>query len=87
MLVLNGVPAPQTVFPVLAEDGMFELRALVDRSVVEFFVAKGRAVLTKRAYPPEGQATVRVFASHNASSSARAPAPRIEAHDMGCGWM
>ena len=85
MLVLNGVLAPQTVFPVLAEDGVFELRALVDRSVVEFFVAKGRAVVTKRVYPPEGQANVRVFASRTATGTV--PAPHIEAYDMDCGWI
>ena len=84
MLVVNGLPSPQTAFPVMASDGVLEVRALVDRSVVEFFVAKGRAVLTKRAYPPEGQATVRVFSG--AAAAGTVEQPRIEAFDMGCGW-
>ena len=67
-------------FPLAPGATTVELRALVDRSSVEFFVAGGRAALTVRSYPAAGATGAYIAAS------ADAVAASVLAHEMGCGW-
>ena len=72
--------SPSCSFVLLPTETSLTVRALVDRSVVEFFVAGGRAVLTERAYPLPGEAGVELAAD------ADAVVERAAVHEMGCGW-
>jgi sucrose-6-phosphate hydrolase SacC (GH32 family) len=68
-------------FPLAPGATSLEVRALVDRSVVEFFVADGRADVTSRVFPAPGADGAWV------SASTAAVAKTIVAHEMGCGWV
>ena len=67
-------------FPVLPREGTLNMRVLVDRSIAEFFVAEGRAVVTRRAYPLAGENGIELAAD------APAVVAKVVAHEMGCGW-
>ena len=66
-------------FPLLSGETSVEVRVMVDRSIVEFFVARGRATDTVRAYPVTSPG-VAVFSKGHATEV------RVEASEMGCGW-
>ena len=69
-----------------AERGRLKVRALVDRSVVEWFVGDGRAVQTQRAYPEEGDDGVQLAVSPDAPGGA-VLIRRAVVYEMGCGWV
>ena len=70
-------------------ESSLELRLLVDRSVVEAFVAGGRAVATARDYPAVEEVAARLWAAGAASESGAAGGALVQsaqAWSMGCGW-
>ena len=66
-------------FPLLPNETSVTVRVMVDRSIVEFFAAKGRATDTIRAYPVTSQGVSLVSKGHTVQA-------RVEAFEMGCGW-
>lgn len=58
-----------------------EVRVLVDRSITEWFVGRGRLAVSRRVYPPEGYTNAFV------SASAAITVASVEAYDMACGWV
>ena len=76
-----GGNSNKTTFPILAGERTLELRALVDRSIVEWFVGGGRAVKTDRAYLEGSHAAVFCSGGGGVTSV------DVTAFDMGCGWV
>ena len=66
-------------FDVPAGETSVRVRALIDRSIVEFFAGNGRAVFTARTYPRPGSDRITVSSSTGASVS-------VAVYEMGCGW-
>jgi sucrose-6-phosphate hydrolase SacC (GH32 family) len=67
-------------FPILSGERTLEVRVLVDRSIAEFFVAQGRAVVTRRAYPLPGEDGIELAAD------AAVVVEKATVYEMGCGW-
>lgn len=65
-----------------SDQNTLTLRALVDRSAIEWFSGGGRAVQTVRAYPEAAHSQVTVELSGGQSVELR----RVVSHEMGCGW-
>jgi sucrose-6-phosphate hydrolase SacC (GH32 family) len=77
----NVAPTPwRNPFPVLPEEKTVSLRALVDRSIVEFVLANGRSAFTARGYPTASQTGVQLLADKAIKVT------NVTAHEMGCGW-
>lgn len=68
-------------FSLEASEHELEVRVLVDRSITEWFVGRGRLVVSRRVYPPLGCTGAFV------SASAAITVASVEAYDMGCGWV
>lgn len=75
----NGKASHATAeFSLLAAEATLDVRALVDRSVAEFFVAGGRAVFTE---------TVETYADTYISlASSTGASASVAVFSMGCGW-
>lgn len=80
-VVTGGVSPTNSVQFALLEGEDLEIRVLVDRSIVEFFVMKGRAAFTTRAYPTLSQNGLKLW------SGSRLKASKLAAWEMGCGWI
>jgi sucrose-6-phosphate hydrolase SacC (GH32 family) len=60
---------------------LLQVRVLVDRSIVEFFIANGRKAFTARSYPQRSQSAARI-------TNLVAPlSVGVAAWEMGCGWV
>jgi sucrose-6-phosphate hydrolase SacC (GH32 family) len=68
-------------FTLEKEETELEVRVLVDRSITEWFVGRGRMAVSRRVYPPAGSPGAFV------SASAAITMASAEAHDMACGWV
>lgn len=77
----NVAPTNASPFAILAGETALSLRVLVDRSIVEWFIADGRSAFTARHYPARSDTGVLVTADAAATVSG------VAAWDMGCGWM
>ena len=68
-------------FTLEKEETELEVRVLVDRSITEWFVGRGRMAVSRRVYPPGGCTGAFV------SASATLTVASVEAYDMACGWV
>merc|ERR1712151_120514 len=68
-------------FPILPGETSLDVRILVDRSIVEFFVSGGRAVYTARYYPEPGSGGNIVVVANTDTAFLSA-----KVYEMGCGW-
>lgn len=73
---------PSQSFTMLDTETEIKVRMLVDRSIIESFVAGGRAVLTNRDYPAEGESSIRLLAAGKEPVTVK----HIGVWSMGCGW-
>ena len=72
-----------SAFEVLAGESTIALRMLVDRSVIEAFVAGGRAVLTGRDYPSISETAAHVTLEEGPPVTVRS----ARAWSMECAWV
>jgi hypothetical protein len=96
LLCMCGVSGPwQRAFQVLPGERTVDIRVLVDRSVVEVWVAGGRATLQGRSYAAASHTAVHIVApsgeSHGSPNHLVQKQPVTVAnysiHSMGCGWL
>jgi hypothetical protein len=73
-------------YPILPSETTLDIRVLVDRSVAEFFVAKGRWNAVERSFPDAGSGGVIVDAVSGFDDEALV-LETVEVYEMGCGWV
>ena len=69
---------------VLPGEETIDLRILVDRSIVEVFAARGRAVASTRDYPAPEETGLWLWAASPSTGPVRFR--RVDAWSMACGW-
>ena len=73
-------------YPILPSETTLDIRVLVDRSVAEFFAAKGRWSAVMRAFPDAGSDGV-ILDSVAGFENEALVLETVEVYEMGCGWV
>lgn len=75
--------AMESNFTLLKGESVLDLRVVVDRSIVEVWVGGGRAAISIRDFPAEGETAARL---RHSSRVGALRVERLEGWGMGCGW-
>jgi sucrose-6-phosphate hydrolase SacC (GH32 family) len=81
----TGLRVTSRLVQMLPGEATLDLRVLVDRSIVEVFAARGRAVVSTRDYPSVDETAVRLWTSPHAPLMTHIHRARV--WSMECGWV
>ena len=76
------IPTTHAKLPILEGEKLFDMRIVVDRSIIEAFLMGGRAVFTEKWSTAKGEAP-ETFVSLTSNFATTASA---NVWSMGCGW-
>ena len=79
----TGLRVTSRLVKVLPNEATVDVRVLVDRSIVEVFASRGRAVVSTRDYPGVDETAVRLWAPPHAVAPILVR--RAQVWSMGCG--